>query len=230
MLNLFSLFDDELPRDLLMGEEEEEEEQEGADGGGEGGDGGDGNDGGEGDGEGADGGEGDEGKDGDDKDGKDDQINVDDFSPEARDGDDDGGEGDDKDLEGIDEDDKKTINKVVDSKMKKINETIQRQKDELELSTYIGEHPEMKKYRPVIEKYMAHPAYRKIPVANIAAIVSSKDAMKLGAQKEREAAKRAAETRDPGNNARKPGAGKQDWHKASKDDFEAKRREVMGMR
>ena len=77
-------------------------------------------------------------------------------------------------------------------------------------------------------KYMQNDAYKNIPVKNIAAMVSSGDQQKLGAQKERLAADRAGKTRDPSGSARKPGAGKVDWGTAPKAAFDKKMAEVKG--
>jgi hypothetical protein len=75
---------------------------------------------------------------------------------------------------------------------------------------------------------MKHPAYKNIPVKNIAAIVAARDLQKIGAMKEREAQRKANETRGGGSSARPtPGAGK-DWHRAPKAEVEAKKAEVLG--
>jgi len=133
----------------------------------------------------------------------------------------------------IDPEDEKTISKVVEKRMKPVSEALQqlqKVKDEQEVDAFIRVKPEYAKYRDVMVKYVGHPAYAQIPVHNIAAIVASKDLQKLGAEKEREAAKKAEETKDKGNQIRKQAGGATDWKNVPKSDFEAKRAEVMGQR
>lgn len=130
--------------------------------------------------------------------------------------DDDGEDGD------IDPDDEKTISKVVDKKLRQ-------QQDQAELNAFIVENPEFSKYKTAIETYMKHPTYNNIPVANIAAIVAHKDLMKLGAQKEREAQKRASDTKNNVNNSSRADTKKgTDWGSASPEAVAQKRAEVLG--
>lgn len=137
------------------------------------------------------------------------------------------GEEDDED---IDPEDDKTIGKIVDRKMKVVSDQlkdIQGIKDEREVDSFIASKPEFGKYKPAIMKYLQHPAYKNIPVYNIASIVASKDLQAMGAQKERDAQKKTKDTQVAGGTVRKPG-GKVDWHSASKADFDAQRAKVLG--
>ena len=80
----------------------------------------------------------------------------------------------------------------------------------------------MLKYKPVMLKYMSHPAYKNVPVSAIAAIVSAKDAEKIGAQKERDAQKKVKESKSGGDTTRHNGdGGKKDWSSMPKAQFEA---------
>jgi len=153
---------------------------------------------------------------------EDDDINPDDYDPEVRkEAKKDEDEDEDDDL---DPDDKKTISKVIDKRLSPVEQQIQRQNDEIEINNYLVENPEMSKYKPVMLKYLQHPAYSNIPVKNIAAMVASKDMQKLGAKKEREASRKANETRQRGSQANnsKP----VDWLTAPKKDFEAELQRV----
>jgi len=127
--------------------------------------------------------------------------------------------------------DKETIGKVVKKELEPINEAlkqVQGIKDQTEVDAFIRVKPEYSKYRDVVLKYMAHPSYANIPVHNIAAIVAAKDLQKMGADKEREAAKRAKETASGGQTQRKVTGGKVDWKTAPKEDFEAQKARVLG--
>lgn len=141
-------------------------------------------------------------------------------------------EGEEEDVE-VDPEDKKTIGKVVDEKIHdfqgKLSE-VDKLKDQQEVTEFVGENPEFKPYKGVMLKYLAHPAYRNIPVENIARIVAGDDLQKLGAKKEREAAAKAKSTQDKGTTTRKPQSGRTDWLEASKEDFERKKNEVMGIK
>lgn len=147
-----------------------------------------------------------------------------------------------KDGEGADEDDEidpeteKIVQKVVgrqlsplQEQIKKQQEALQAQQDKVEIDSYIAANPDFSKYRKAIETYAQHPAYKNIPISNIAAIVASKDLMKIGAQKEREAAEAAARSKSGGNNARPTGSGGKDWSTATPEEVQAKRNEIMGI-
>lgn len=137
----------------------------------------------------------------------------------------------DEDESEVDPEDQKTIGKVVDERMKPVTEAlkqIQKVKDEQEVDAFLRVRPEFNKYREVMIKFVSHPAYAQIPVHNIAAIVASKDLQRLGAEKERETAKKVAETKEKGGQVRKPGTGEVDWKTASKEEFEAQKAKVLG--
>lgn len=123
--------------------------------------------------------------------------------------------------------DKKVISKVVNDALTPLQNQLQEQADQAELTNFVSDNPEYSKYKDTIKVYMKHPAYKNIPVKNIAAIVASKDMQKLGAQKEREAREAAEATRGGGSTARLA-PGQKDWSTASKEEFEAKKAEVFG--
>ncbi len=161
------------------------------------------------------------------------EIKPEDIKPESRNGEppapdkDKKGEGEGEDDEEVLPEDKKVISKVVNDALTPIQKQLQDQADRAELNNFISEKPEFAKYKPAIEVYMKHPAYRNIPVKNIAAIVAAKDLQKIGAQKEREAQAAANATKGGGNTARVT-PGQKDWSTASKEEFEAKKAEVFG--
>lgn len=165
------------------------------------------------------------------------QINPDDVEIKTRGKNDsktDDDKGDDDEDDTDDSDDEKNIGKVVDKKLgdfKGSQSEIQGIKDKQEVTEFVGDNPEFKPYRDVMLKYMAHPAYKNIPVENIAKIVAADDLQKLGAKKEREAATKAKSTQDSGRTVRdNKGGGETDWARASAEAFEKKKNEVLGIR
>ena len=125
----------------------------------------------------------------------------------------------------IDPEDQKRITKVVS---KEVGAKVQELDNKMEVYQFVTAKPEFAKYQNQILKYMAHPAYANIPVHNIAAIVASKDLMKMGAAKERETQQKVNQTKNPGNTVRKPSGNTPDWKSASKEDFEAQKAKVLG--
>ncbi len=128
----------------------------------------------------------------------------------------------------IDPDDEENISKIVDKKTAGLVESNRQLTDTVEADSFIREHPSYAKYRGVILKYMAHESYKNVPVDSIASIVSSKDQQKLGAQKERDATKKADETKDKGDPATDTKGGKVDWSTAPKEAFDKKMGEIKG--
>lgn len=158
------------------------------------------------------------------------KFNFDDIEVETRSKEDKNIDDKDKEEEDVDPEDEKTIGKIVDKRLNPIQERIQRQNDELEVNDYLMDNPDLKAYKPVMLKYLSHPAYKNIPVANIAAIVASKDLMKLGAKKEREAQSKANATKDNSKPFRKSGTSKIDWSTASKEEFDDYHAKVLGQK
>lgn len=131
--------------------------------------------------------------------------------------------------EDVDPEDAKTIGRVVEKHRERDRQELQNIKDEIEVNGFIQGRPEFEKYKPVIMKYLKHPAYSNIPVKNIASMVAANDLMKLGAKKEREAQKTADATRTKGTPARKPSGASTDWSTAPKEAVEEQIRRVKGM-
>ncbi len=134
-------------------------------------------------------------------------------------------ESDDEDDDDSDPDDKARIERIVE---KRVGSKLTEMENKMEVSAFVNAKPEYSKYQGAILRYMNHPAYAKIPVHNIAAIVASKDMMKLGAAKEREAQKKVSETKSVGETVRKPNGENTNWHNAPKSDFEAQKARVLG--
>jgi hypothetical protein len=137
---------------------------------------------------------------------------------------------DDEETE-IEPEDKSAIKKVVDESLGPIHAKlarIQKLEDDAEVSGFIATHPEAAKYKGAMLKYIGHSAYSNIPVANIFSIVAANDLQRLGAEKERIAAKKAADTQGGGSTARKPGGSKTDWSTATKEEFDAQKAKVLG--
>jgi len=125
----------------------------------------------------------------------------------------------------IDQEDKARIEKVIE---KKYGGDINQIKQKVEMDAFFNSNPELGKYRHAVELYKAHPTYAGVPIHNLAAMVSAKDMQKIGAAKERAAARAVEETKNPGNTVRKPSGEPIDWKSVSKDDFEAQKAKVLG--
>jgi len=123
--------------------------------------------------------------------------------------------------------DEETITKVVQKQLSPFQKKIEEQTNIIEATNFIASKPEFAKYKDVIIKHMNHSAYKNIPVDRIAKMVAGDDLMKIGAEKEREAQKKVAETKGGGNTARQTQTGK-DWHSASKEEYQAQREAVLG--
>lgn len=154
---------------------------------------------------------------------QDDEIDLDKVTPETRRQREEKKEEEEEDE--IDPEDQKRISKIVDQK---IGNKLTEIENKAEVQAFVAAKPEFSKYQGVILKYMSHPDYANIPVHNIAAIVASKDMMKIGAAKERAAQGKVDKTKSPGTTVRKQEGGGKDWHTASKEDFEAQRNKVLG--
>lgn len=166
------------------------------------------------------------------KDEEEEDIDVDNLEPETRSKPAEKKEKDEEEEdEDLDDEDEKVIGKVVDKKLKEVNEKlakVEQLENEAEVDSVIRSNPLLGKYRGAALKYMQHPAYKNIPAINIMAIVSSKDAQKLGAQKEREISKKVKETQTHGSQARKQGgSGKPDWKNMPSDEFAKERDRIM---
>lgn len=160
---------------------------------------------------------------GEEKETEDEEIDLDKITPETRRQREEKKEEEDEDE--IDPEDNKRISKIVD---KQVGSKMVEIENKMEVQAFVAAKPEFAKYQGVILKYMNHPDYANIPVHNIAAIVASRDLIKIGAAKEREAQKKVNETKSPGQTVRKPTGTQKDWHTASKEDFEAQKAKVLG--
>lgn len=125
----------------------------------------------------------------------------------------------------IDADDAARIEKII---AKKYGGDVEGIKKQMAIDSFFNVHPEYGKYKGAAQKYLNHPIYAGLPIQNIVAIVSSKDQQKIGAQKEREAQRKVAETATPGASVRPTTGGTTDWSKVPKAEFEAHKAKVLG--
>jgi hypothetical protein len=123
--------------------------------------------------------------------------------------------------------DEAAISKVVARQLNPVQKRMEEQANIIETTNFLAAKPEFAKYRDTIIKHMNHSAYKNIPVDRIAKMVAGDDLMKIGAEKEREAQKKVAETKAGGNTVRTTPTGK-DWHTATKEEFEAQKASVLG--
>jgi hypothetical protein len=128
----------------------------------------------------------------------------------------------------VDPDDVKTIEDIVDKKTMGVKKTLKELQDMSEIDSFVAQNPEYAKYKGAIIKHWQDPVYNRIPVKRVAVMIASEDLIKLGAQKEREAQIKADSTKTTGSTVRTQDMGTKDWSKASKEDFEAQKRKVLG--
>lgn len=125
----------------------------------------------------------------------------------------------------VDPADEKTIKKVVRETLEEAG--VGSTKDQVEIDAFIRSKPEYEKYRGLMLKYASDPSHKNVAIHNIAAIVSAEDQQKIGAQRERDATKKAKDTGSPGTSARKPEGETKNWANATKEEYDAKRAEVL---
>lgn len=143
----------------------------------------------------------------------------------------------DEDEDDIDPEDQKRISKLVNRELAKHKiPQVTQQVQEAQLITEVDEFirvqadkiPNIGNYRQAILTYAKHPSYSQVPVSAIFNIVAGKDLMKIGAQRERQAAAKAKETRTDSSSSGRADGNKKDWSTASKEDFAAQKASVLG--
>ncbi len=109
-------------------------------------------------------------------------------------------------------DDKDEIRRIAREEAQSVrDEIVSGSRDDQEVKSFITENPEYKDYESKITKYRKHEAYSKVPIENIAIIATKQDQQKIGAQKERDAQRKASESTTPGTSTRKANGGEKDW-------------------
>lgn len=130
----------------------------------------------------------------------------------------------------LDPEDQKRISKLVAKGTEKVIQRQQDLEDRQSVDALITATPELKKYRAVALKYMKNPSYSNIPADKIMAMLSFDDQQKIGARKERVAAKKAKDTQSGGSTHRASSGGAKDWARASLKDVEAQIARAKGQR
>lgn len=114
--------------------------------------------------------------------------------------------------------------------MEATSSQLQEQRDIIEVDEFIktsaDKYPMAGKYRDAMLRYMK--VYTNVPADGVFAIVAKDDLIRIGAQKERQAASKANGTRVPTNSGRPQEKGKKDWGSATPEEVAAKRAEVLG--
>ena len=101
-----------------------------------------------------------------------------------------------------DPDDVETITKIVGKETAGIKQSQQEFKDQQAIDALIANTPELKKYRAVALKYMKDSSWNNISASSVMKVLSAEDQQAIGARKEREAAKKARDTRSGGSSVR----------------------------
>lgn len=121
--------------------------------------------------------------------------------------------------DGMDPEEKKAIQKMIESKTVEQNKEVQKLNNDIAVGEFITDNPEFNKYKAAIKKYVHHPAYKNVPIDVVAKALAYDDAQAMGAEKERKAQVKAAETRIPGATVRKDGVKAKDYGRMPIADF-----------
>jgi hypothetical protein len=132
--------------------------------------------------------------------------------------------GDDDDDDGISPDDEKLVEKVVERKYGKYFSRDEERDAKAEVKEFLNTDPQgkyFKKYEDKILKWSRHPNRANVPLRTIALELAGNDLLKIGAELEREAQKKADESKAGGGSARATEGGKKDWSNATPAEVEA---------
>ena len=154
----------------------------------------------------------------------DDIVDPDDIEVETR-----GKEAEEKVDEKDDEDLDGELEKEVKALRKKVKMSDNARDNEKDVESFISKNPEYKKYEGVMLKFINSPSWNDVPIQAIANHVSAKEQQKIGASKERAAAKKARDSKSGGTQVRKKTTEGIDWKKASSEEVNAQIAKVKGM-
>lgn len=141
-------------------------------------------------------------------------------------------EGDDDVLE-IDEDEVR-IQKVVADQLKPFQQKTIEQANVIEVDEFIrsqeADIPKIAQYRGAILETMKKDGFQRLTAAQVFNIVAGNDLMRMGAARERNAAKKAKETitDSSGGSRPKSESGKKDWSAATKEELHAEQARILG--
>lgn len=110
--------------------------------------------------------------------------------------------------------------------MKPIVDKFLESEDKQEIKDFVAENPEFEEFAPRVEKMMKHESRRNIPINELFFAAAGKDLMKIGAQRAKEADKKARDTQAGGSGPSREGMKPKDWHSASKEELEAEKMRV----
>jgi len=137
--------------------------------------------------------------------------------------DDDGADDEDE----IAPDDEEVISKVIDKRLAPVLEKIVGSEDKEEATKFFNENPEFKPYEAKIAKWWQDPSRRHLPIATVALeAVGYKNLIRIGAQKQKEADEKAAQTKTKGSSANNDG-GSKPVSEMTNAEFLAKRDQVL---
>lgn len=103
----------------------------------------------------------------------------------------------------------------------------ERKETEMAVDKELEAFPELKGYREKILNYANHPSRAHLPVSAIIYEVAGQKLLEIGAQRAREADKKANESSGGGGSARSLAPGQSDYSKMSNEEFEKEKAGVM---
>lgn len=117
---------------------------------------------------------------------------------ESEDDEDDADEGD----EDINDEDEAIVSKIVEKKIAPVLEAHQEAQDAQEVTDFLTENPEFKKYEAKVKRFMKHPSRKDIPASSIFYEVAGPDLMKIGAKRAKAADAKAKNTSSGGGSSK----------------------------
>jgi len=141
------------------------------------------------------------------------------------------GEGEGKVNKDTDEDeefapeDVELVTSIVAKKFAPIIDKSLADDDDKEVQNFLKENPDFKPFEAKARRYMQHPSRRALPVEAIFFEVAGKKLLQIGANRAKEADKKAKDTQTGGGSNRAGEGSKTVWD-LPKDDFEAKQEKI----
>ena len=115
----------------------------------------------------------------------------------------------------------------VKLEQQKMAQEIAKQRNEIDVNNFLLGNPEYSKYKDKIMQRAVHPAYKNIPVKELALIVAGRDLVALGAEKERNAVAKQKASVTVGTAKQQKIEAKPDWANMSSEECQKRSNEMF---
>ena len=102
----------------------------------------------------------------------------------------------------------------------KVFDELDKKERQMEVKEFVKDNPEYEDLKPSLEKFIEHPAYKKVPVDFIAKALGSDRAEKIGAERAAKAQKQSQMSQVGGHPAKPKQNQPKDWLSTSNEEFE----------